>query len=53
MPREYRIVPMRVPLMNTPFRRIQTEIPAPGSVPVLEKLMRYERLARRGLSPTV
>jgi 4-aminobutyrate aminotransferase/(S)-3-amino-2-methylpropionate transaminase len=44
---------MRVPLVNTPFRRIQTEIPAPGSVPVLEKLMRYEPLAMRGQPPIV
>lgn len=44
-------VPKRVPLVNTPFRRIQTEIPAPGSIPILEKLARYEPVAMRGQPP--
>lgn len=46
-------LPKRVPLVNTPFRRIQTEIPAPGSLPILETLARYEPVAMRGQPPIV
>jgi 4-aminobutyrate aminotransferase/(S)-3-amino-2-methylpropionate transaminase len=53
MPLEHSFAPRRVPLVNTPFRRIQTEIPAPDSVPVLEQLARYEPLAMGGQPPIV
>ena len=39
--------------MNTPFRRIQTSIPAPDSIPVLETLSRYEPAAMGGQPPIV
>lgn len=53
MSHEYSLTPQRVPLVNTPFRRIQTAIPAPDSIPVLETLNRYEPLAMRGQPPIV
>ncbi len=51
MSREYDLNPRRVPRVETPLRRIVTELPAPGSVPILEKLQRYEPVAMRGQPP--
>ncbi|MGD0579321.1 MAG: aspartate aminotransferase family protein, partial [Bryobacteraceae bacterium] len=51
MAREYDLTPKRVPLLSTPFRRIQTAIPAPGSLAALETLARSEPLAMRGQPP--
>jgi 4-aminobutyrate aminotransferase/diaminobutyrate-pyruvate transaminase/4-aminobutyrate aminotransferase/(S)-3-amino-2-methylpropionate transaminase len=42
-----------VPQVQTRYRRIVTPIPAPESVPVLEKLHHYEPLAMRGQPPVV
>lgn len=53
MPREYSLVPKHVPRIETAHRRIVTPIPAPESLPVLEKLHRYEPLAMRGQPPVV
>jgi 4-aminobutyrate aminotransferase/diaminobutyrate-pyruvate transaminase/4-aminobutyrate aminotransferase/(S)-3-amino-2-methylpropionate transaminase len=53
MSREYDLVPKRVPHVETPFRRIVTEIPAPGSIATLEKLYRSEPVAMRGQPPVV
>ena len=53
MAREYPLVPKRVPRVETRFRRIVTEIPAPESIPVLEKLQAYEPVAMRGQPPIV
>ena len=51
MAREYPLVPKRVPRVETRLRRIVTEIPAPESIPVLEKLQAYEPMAMRGQPP--
>lgn len=53
MSREYSLTPKRVPRVETPFRRIVTEIPAPGSIPTLEKLYRTEPVAMRGQPPVL
>jgi 4-aminobutyrate aminotransferase/diaminobutyrate-pyruvate transaminase/4-aminobutyrate aminotransferase/(S)-3-amino-2-methylpropionate transaminase len=53
MAREYSLKPARVPRVETPFRRIVTELPVPESVPILEKLYRYEPVAMRGQPPVV
>src|SRR5512146_1737012 len=53
MAKEYELTPRRVPPVQTKFRRIQTEIPVPQSMPVLERLARYEPLAMRGQPPIV
>lgn len=48
------LTPRRVPLVeNSRWRRIATEIPAPGSIPVLEKLIQYEPRAMQGQPPIV
>lgn len=51
MAREYPLIPKRVPRVETRFRRIVTEIPAPQSIPTLEKLQAYEPVAMRGQPP--
>ncbi len=53
MAREYDLTPHRVPRVETRYRRILTELPAPETVPVLEKLARLEPLAMRGQPPIV
>ena len=51
---EFDLTPRRVPLVeNSQWRRIATEIPAPGSLPVLQKLIEYEPRAMQGLPPIV
>jgi 4-aminobutyrate aminotransferase/diaminobutyrate-pyruvate transaminase/4-aminobutyrate aminotransferase/(S)-3-amino-2-methylpropionate transaminase len=39
--------------VETPYRRIVTEIPAPGSIATLEKLQAFEPVAMRGQPPVV
>lgn len=53
MPREFSLTPKRVPRVETQFRRIVTELPAPQSVPILERLYKYEPVAMRGQPPIV
>jgi 4-aminobutyrate aminotransferase/(S)-3-amino-2-methylpropionate transaminase len=53
MAREFDLAPRAVPPVQTRFRRIATEVPVPESLPVLEKLQRYEPLAMRGQPPLV
>jgi len=42
------LVPRRVPRVETKYRRIVTEIPVPESIPVLEKLHRFEPRSMSG-----
>ena len=53
MAREFDLNPKRVPLVETPYRRIVTELPAPQSLPILERLYKYEPVAMRGQPPIV
>src|SRR5205085_3357910 len=53
MPKEYDLVPKSVARIETPFRRIVTDLPVPESLPVLERLYRYEPVAMRGQPPVV
>src|SRR6266700_1955688 len=53
MAREFDLTPNRVPRVETPFRRIVTELPVPESLPALERLHRYEPVAMRGQPPIV
>src|SRR5580700_2431077 len=53
MARDYSLTPARVPRVETPFRRIVTQLPVPESVPILETLYRYEPVAMRGQPPVV
>lgn len=53
MGKEFSITPARVPHVDTRFRRIQTQLPHPDSLPVLEKLRKYEPQSMRGHPPVV
>lgn len=46
--REYELKPKKVPLVQTPNRRIATEIPVPQSIPVIESLRCYEPRSMSG-----
>ncbi len=53
MGKEFDITPQTVPHVNTSFRRIQTPVPHPDSLPVLESLRKHEPLSMRGMPPIV
>ncbi len=53
MAKDYDLTPRRVPRVETAFRRIATDFPAPQSLPILEKLRAYEPVAMRGQPPVV
>src|SRR4051794_25718090 len=53
MPRQFDLIPKRVPQVETRYRKIVTDLPAPGSIPILERLWRYEPIAMRGQPPVV
>jgi 4-aminobutyrate aminotransferase/diaminobutyrate-pyruvate transaminase/4-aminobutyrate aminotransferase/(S)-3-amino-2-methylpropionate transaminase len=47
------LTPRKVPRLETKYRRIVTEIPVPGSIPILEQLRRYEPRSMGGQPPVV
>jgi len=53
MGKEYSITPVTVSSVETQYRRIATAIPHPDSVPVLERLRKYEPISMRGQPPIV
>jgi 4-aminobutyrate aminotransferase-like enzyme len=53
MGKEFSIVPQAVPSVKTKYRRIQTQVPHPDSVPTLEKLRQIEPQSMRGQPPIV
>ena len=53
MAREFALTPKRVPRVETRYRRITTDLPAPQSIPTLERLYRFEPIAMRGQPPVV
>lgn len=53
MAREFDLTPQAIPPVRTRLRSIATQLPVPGSLPILEKLQRYEPLAMRGQPPVV
>ena len=53
MSKEFSLVPRPVPRVETPFRRIVTDLPVPESLPILERLHAYEPVAMRGQPPVV
>lgn len=53
MAKEYDLTPRSVPKIETRYRRIVTKLPVPESLPILEKLHRYEPVAMRGQPPIV
>src|SRR3989442_6710754 len=53
MARDFELARNGLPGVETPYRRIVTELPVPQSLPVLERLYRYEPVAMRGQPPIV
>lgn len=53
MPHDFGLTPRPVPPVNTALRKVVTALPAPESVPVLERLHHFEPLAMRGQPPVV
>lgn len=53
MPKEFSITPVKVPPVETKYRRIVSQIPHPDSVPTLEKLRTLEPMSMRGQPPIV
>ena len=53
MAREFDLAPRAIPPIQTHLRRIVTRLPVPESLPILERLQRYEPLAMRGQPPVV
>ena len=53
MATEFTLIPQPVARIETRYRRIVTELPVPESIPLLEKLHRYEPRAMRGQPPVV
>src|SRR5579884_4461210 len=49
----YNLVPRPVPRVETALRRIVTPIPAPESIPLLQKLHRLEPVAMQGQPPVL
>lgn len=49
----FNLDPADVPKVSTKHRRIATRIPVPESLPILEKLTRYESTAMHGQMPVV
>jgi 4-aminobutyrate aminotransferase/(S)-3-amino-2-methylpropionate transaminase len=47
------LTPRKVPPVDTKYRRIQTEIPVPESIPILEKLRQFEPQSMGGQPPIV
>ncbi|MCU0229491.1 MAG: aspartate aminotransferase family protein [Bryobacterales bacterium] len=53
MAKTYPLTPKPVPPVETELRRITTPIPVPESIPVLERLARFEPLAMQGQPPVL
>ena len=53
MSREYVLTPRSLPRVETRFRRIVTSFPVPESLPILERLNRFEPRAMGGQPPVV
>jgi 4-aminobutyrate aminotransferase/(S)-3-amino-2-methylpropionate transaminase len=53
MAKDFGLTPARVARVETKLRKIVSDLPAPESVPVLEKLRKWEPLAMAGQPPVV
>ncbi|MCK5343979.1 MAG: aspartate aminotransferase family protein, partial [Candidatus Heimdallarchaeota archaeon] len=45
--------PIKVPLIDTEYRKIVTELPVPQSLPIFEDLEKYEARSMHGQLPIV
>ena len=50
---KYTLTPTEVPRVETKYRRIVTKLPVPESLPIFEKLGRYEPVSMQGQPPVV
>lgn len=50
-PRKYSLTPREVPLVQSAHRRIVTKLPVPESIPVFERLERFEPSSMQGQPP--
>jgi len=48
MAKQFELTPRKVPLVQTKYRRIVTEIPVPESIPILRRLREYEPVSMSG-----
>lgn len=53
MGKAYPLIPKKVKRIETKYRRIITDIPVPESIPILEKLRKYEPISMTGQPPIV
>ncbi len=53
MGKEFSITPRNVPHVDTQFRKIVSSLPHPDSLPILEKLRKFEPQSMRGQPPLV
>lgn len=53
MAREFPLEPRDVAKVNTRYRRIVTKLPAPESIPLMERLRAHEPVSMRGQPPVV
>ena len=51
--RKYSLVSREVPFVDTPHRRIVTKLPVPESLPIFERLERFEPSSMQGQPPVI
>jgi len=50
---KYTLVPQDVPLVETTYRKIRTKLPVPESLPIFERLLRFEPISMQGQPPII
>ena len=50
---KYSVIPVDVENISTKFRKINTQIPVPESLPLLEEMMKYEPISMQGQPPLI
>lgn len=50
---KYNLTPVAVPTVETSYRRIVTPLPVPESLPIFERLAKYEPLSMQGQPPVI
>ena len=53
MGKEFELIPKKIKRIETEFRKIVTDIPVPESIPILEKLRKYEPRSMSGQPPVL
>ncbi|MCM8808122.1 MAG: aspartate aminotransferase family protein, partial [Candidatus Omnitrophica bacterium] len=53
MGKQFPLIPEKVKKIETKYRKIVTDIPVPESLPILEKLRRYEPISMTGQPPII